>query len=245
MIKNCEYYLYADDIVLYRRLRSENVGNDFALFEEDVQSVSNWCVVNELTINIKKTKLQYFPKNRNSDCNLFENTHIIRIDQQQIAYENSFKYLGIEIDKNINMKGQFEYLYKIVNHKLFLLRIIRPCLTINAALNISRSMILSLIDYGNIFLTSCTQKDKSDLQILQNKILRCCLKINGPLDQNILEMHNLLNLLTVDQRRILQLLILIKKSTLQNKLELVDHDRETRQNDGLKIKLPIPKNQHV
>ena len=63
VIKNCEYYLYADDIVLYRRLRPENVGNDFAFFEEDVQSVSNWCVVNELTINIKKTKLQYFPKN--------------------------------------------------------------------------------------------------------------------------------------------------------------------------------------
>ena len=91
VIKNCEYYLYADDIVMFRRLRSENVGNDFALFEEDVQSVSNWCVVNELTINIKKTKIQYFPKNRNSDCNLFENTHIIRIDQQKIAYENSFK----------------------------------------------------------------------------------------------------------------------------------------------------------
>ena len=93
--------------------------------------------------------------------------------------------------------------------------------------------------------TSCTQKDKSDLQILQNKILRCCLKINDPLDQNILEMHNFLNILTVDQRRILQLLILIEKSTLQNKLELVGHDRETRQNDGLKLKLPIPKNQHV
>ena len=49
----------------------------------------------------------------------------------------------------------------------------------------------------------------------------------------------------VDQRRILQLLTLIKKSTIENKLELVDHDRETRHNDGLKLKLPIPKNQHV
>ena len=104
-------------------------------------------------------------------------------------------------------------------------------------------MILSLIDYGNIFLTCCTQKDKSDLQVLQNEILRCCLKIDDPLDQNILEMHNLFNILMVDQRRILQLLTLIKKSTLENKLELVDHDRETRHNDGLK--LPIPKNQHV
>ena len=43
----------------------------------------------------------------------------------------------------------------------------------------------------------------------------------------------------MDQRRILQLLTLIKKSTIENKLELVDHDRETRHNDGLKLKLPI------
>ena len=198
VIKNCEYHLYADDIVLYRKLRSNHINNDFALFLEDVQSVANWCVINELTINIKKTKSQYFPKNRNVDCNHFEKTHIVKIDQSLISYVNSFKYLGTEIDKNINMKGQFEYLYKSVNHKLFLLRILRPCLTVNAASNIARSMILSLIDYGNIFLTCCTQKDKSDLQILQNKILRCCLKIDDPLDQNILEMHNLLNILMVD-----------------------------------------------
>ena len=60
------------------------------------------------------------------------------------------------MDRNMNMKGQFEYLYKIVNHKLFLLKTIRPCLTTKAALSVAKSMILSLIDYGNIFLTGCT-----------------------------------------------------------------------------------------
>ena len=60
-------------------------------------------------------------------------------------------YLGIEIDKNVTMKGQFEYSYKIVNHKRFLLKLIRPCLTIKAALDMARSMILCLIYYGNIF----------------------------------------------------------------------------------------------
>ena len=134
------------------------------------------------------------------------------------------------------MKGQFEYLFKIVNPKLFLLRIIRPCLTIYAAVNIARSMILSLIDYGNIFLTCCTQGGKSDLQVLQNKILRCCLRIDDPLDQNIVEMHSMLKIMMVDQRRILQLLILIKKNSLINKFEYVNHGRETRHNDGLKIK---------
>ena len=143
------------------------------------------------------------------------------------------------------MKGQFEYLYKIVNYKLFLLKTIRPCLTIKAALSVARSMILSLIDYGNIFLTGCSQDDKSDLQILQNKVLRCCLKIQDPMEINVLEMHGMLDISMVDKRRVIQPLSLVKKNVLEDKIPLVEHERQTRHNDGLKIKLPIPKNEHV
>ena len=58
-------------------------------------------------------------------------------------------------------------------------------------------------------------------------------------------MHNMLAMSSIDHRRILQLMVLIKKNILLNKFELVDHERRTRQNDGLRIKLPIPRNQHV
>ena len=145
------------------------------------------------------------------------------------------------VDRNMNMKGQFEYLHKIVNHKLFLLKTIRPCLTTKAALSVAKSMILSLIDYGNIFLTG----DKSDLQKLQNKVLRCCLQIQDPLEINVLEMNDLVDVCMVDQRRILQLLIIIMKNMLCGKLPLIDHQRQTRHNDGQKIKLLIPRNEHM
>ena len=62
VIHNCEFYSYADDIVLYRKLRTYQTQNDFALFLEDVHSVMNWCITNELTINIKNTMVQFFPK---------------------------------------------------------------------------------------------------------------------------------------------------------------------------------------
>ena len=78
----------------------------------------------------KKTKVQYFLSNRNS---AFENNHPICI-KNRLNFVSSYKYLGTELDRNMNMKGQFEYLYKIVNHKLFLLKTIRPCLTTKAAL---------------------------------------------------------------------------------------------------------------
>ena len=62
VIHNCEFYLYADDIVLYRKLRTYQRRNDFALFLEDVQSVINWCITNELTINIKKKQGTIFSR---------------------------------------------------------------------------------------------------------------------------------------------------------------------------------------
>ena len=82
-------------------------------------------------------------------------------------------------------------MYKLVSHKLYLLTLMRPPLAVKVALAVGKSMILSLIDYGNIFLTCITQEDKSDLQKLQNNILRRCLGIVDPMYFNIVEMHNL------------------------------------------------------
>ena len=245
VIQNCKFFLYADDIVLFKEMDKNQVARSFTLLQEDVTAVANWCKVNELTINLSKTKAQFFPKSRNVDCDSFETENVITIDTCDISYVPSFKYLGVEIDRNLCMKGQYEYLFKLVNHKLFLLRTIRPCLTIKAAVDIARSMILSLIDYGNVFLTCCTQANRQELQTLQNKILRCCLNIEDPLDMNIIEMHNMLNLDFVDKRRNIQLLTLVRSHVLENKFPMVNHERETRHNDGLKIKLPIPKNQQV
>ena len=62
--------MYADDIVLYKKNCTEDTHVDEDLFKYDVQRVAEWCVANELMINIKKTKVQYFPSNRNSDCSV-------------------------------------------------------------------------------------------------------------------------------------------------------------------------------
>ena len=140
---------------------------------------------------------------------------------------------GIEIDRNLNMKGKFKYLYKIVDHKICLLKTVRPCLTIKAALDVDRSMILILIDYGNVSLTGCTQSDKSDLETLQYKILRCCLRTED--HQDIIGMHYVLDLSFVDQQQHITLLTHVKICVLENKYPLVDHGKLTRQINDLKI----------
>ena len=200
-IKNCKYFLYADDIVMFKTLDSQQGAHDLRLFQDDILAIENWCLQNELTINIKKTKTQFFPANNNFNCAAFENDNICRIYDQDLSFVSTFKYLGVDIDRHLNFKSCYDSMYKLVNHKLYLLKLIRPALTVQAALSVGKSMILSLIDYGNIFLTILTQEDKSDLQKVQNKVLRCCLDITDPLDMNILEMHDMVNVDLVDERR--------------------------------------------
>ena len=65
------------------------------------------------------------------------------------------------------------------------------------------------------------------------------------MDINVLEMHDLVDVSLVDHRRILQLLIIILKNMWSGKLPLIEHERHTRHNDGQKIKLIIPRNEHV
>ena len=239
-INQCKYFLYADNVVMYKSLGKFSKIEDIETFKQDIASTERWCLRNELTINIKKTKLQFFLENRNTDCIAFENVTDCFIYNQKLTYESTFKYLGVDIDRNLNMKSFYESMYKLANHKL-----IRPSLTVNAALAVGKSMIISLIDYGNIFLTALTREDQCDLQKLQNRVLRCCLDIVDPMDINVTNMHNIVNVKLVDIRRKHNLLIMVHKGILENNFahNMVNHERNTRYNDGQKVDLIEPRNE--
>ena len=96
-------------------------------------------------------------------------------------------------------------------------------------------MILSISDYGNIFFTTLTNEDRDDLQKLQNKILRCRLNIADPLDMNTLEMHNMVNVGMVNVRRTINLLTVVHSGVLKHKYKMLNHEVQTRYNDGRNI----------
>ena len=110
---------------MYTYLDKENRDRDIHSFKSDIKSVDKWSLLNELTINIKKTKLQFFPHDRNIDCGMFERDTVCTIYNQEHSYVNSLKYLDTERNRNLNMKNFFDAKYKLVNHKLYFLTLIR------------------------------------------------------------------------------------------------------------------------
>ena len=115
----------------------------------------------------------------------------------------------------------------------------------SAATQVLRAMFVSVLGYGNVFLTGVNRKNLFDLQKLQNDAIRCCLEIKQPRDAHVNNLHQLLNIHLLDHRRIVQLLTCVRKSFANYFLPHIKTDEAVMLNQGLKIILPIPRNDTV
>ena len=52
-ILHCKFFLYADDIVMFKSIGKDSANADIDLFKRDLAAIEFWCLKNELTINIK------------------------------------------------------------------------------------------------------------------------------------------------------------------------------------------------
>ena len=143
------------------------------------------------------------------------------------------------------MRNTFDQIYKNASHKLYIYRLIRGSLTMFAATQVLKTMFVSVLDYGNIFLTGINQDKLHDLQKLQNDALRCCLNVKNPRDVHVNDMHKQLNLHLLDHRRTVQLLTCVRKCIDNNYLPYVKPEDIILRNQNLKIKMPIPRNDTV
>ena len=140
---------------MYKPISDSQRFLDMHDFQQDVNRLVMWCQINRLSINIKKTKLFFHPHMQNV-MNYMNNE--VKMSGVLVDYVTSYLYLGVDIDNMLTFKKHFSSTFENVSHKLFIL--IKDCHTINnkAALDITKTMLCSVIDYGNIFLSSCNTK---------------------------------------------------------------------------------------
>ena len=192
---------------------------DMHNFQQDVNRLIGWCHVNRLSINVKKTKLVFYPHSQTTVNNV---NNEICINRTPFDYVTSYLYLGVDIDNMLSFKQFYNNTFKNISYKLSLLRRIRYMVSIKAALDLTKTMFCSIIDYGNIFLSTCNLKDLNDIQILQNHALRCCHKVSDPRDENVNQLHNSSNVVLVDVRRKRQILTCIWRNIEKGILEITD-----------------------
>ena len=158
-----------------------------------------------------------------------------------VNYVSSYLYLGVDIDNMLTFGKHFKNTFKNVYHKLYILRKIRYMINIKAALDITKTMLCSIIDYGNIFLSSCNENDLNDLQVLQNSAVRCCYSVSDPRDEHVLDLHSQANMKMISTRRKKQILTCIWRNINKGVIKIARPIRLNRSTIAPSVYLPIPR----
>ena len=211
-IYHFHYHLYADDTVLLNS--NVDAGKAASEMQADLTSMNQWCSQNKLTINTRKTKLMYFgSKNKLKKINKCN----INLNNANLNYVDSFKYLGITLDPQLNYDLHLSTVIQKITYKNYILRKIRRYIDVGASLQIYKSMILPYIEYGDFLYHTASKKKINKLQTIQNQMLKLCLNLN-PRNNN-LETHRLAGLNFLEDRRNVHLLNFMYKKLRETKYQ--------------------------
>ncbi len=186
--------LYADDTALcvsdedptYLQHRLKNL----------MSTVGKWYLRNKLSVNIDKTKLMLIgtpgmlSKMPNFD---------LEIDGILVEKVTTFKYLGIKLDHHLTFKDHIAYIKGKTFAKIKLLGRLCRNLDRETLMLLYKTLILPVLDYGDVIYHGMSKADAESLQRLQNSACRAILKrdMYTPID----EMHETLDISKLYQRR--------------------------------------------
>ena len=148
--------------------------------------------MNRLILNTEKTKVMVL-NNR-----FAQSETTVSVDNIQVEYVNSIKYLGVIIDNKLIFKDHIDYLCKKISKKIGVLRKVRQNITMNCAVRVYNVVLKPHFLYCGSLLFLCHQYQKNKLQVLQNKAMRIILKCDRYIPVSF--MVESLNWLNINQR---------------------------------------------
>ena len=169
-LKYMKVQLYADDTALYC-VYKKLTPYILHCVNSDLANVANWCKKNKLSLNIKKTKYAIYgtrPKRKSHP--VLE----LKIDDQAILQTYQYRYLGMELDVDLNFKGHIGVVYKSLSYKSLLVSRLRNDLTIEATHDIITTMMLPIADYGQLIYGSGNKTKLDRLDSTLDRLLRIC-----------------------------------------------------------------------
>ena len=229
--------LYADDTVLY--YSSNNLNQAVNNIQNDLAKLSSWCDINKLTINCKKTKYCVYgmrkivKRSKNVDI-------ILSLNNIPLERVCSYKYLGFILDDHLNFNKHISSMVSTVSHKLYLLSRIRRYLNDQACILIFKTMVLSILEYGNIIYSGTSMNNLDKLDKLFYRGLRICVSSNNNRNKNQL-CHDC-KISPLENRREVQLMLFMHKQTGKSDL-LKKTNKTTRLHSAPVYKTYKPNNE--
>ena len=193
-VKHSSCTLFADDTEIYSS--DSNISRAVDNVNEDLVCVEKWLVENEMVAHPGKfeaMKIGSRPALKNTE------DVVINLNSHKLNEVNTYKYLGVHMDRLLTWNDHFSHMRKKFYPKLCLLNRTSSFLPRHVLLSIYKQTILPFLDYGCIVWLDCTKQMSDKIERLQNKAMRTMLRADRRTCSQ--DMRNKLSLLTLHNRR--------------------------------------------
>lgn len=167
-LQNCKTIQFADDTVIY--ISEKSIAEVQTKLNEDLAQIASYLQTNELIINLKKGKTEGMlvgTSKRLANDSLSELE--LHFRHEKINCTTEYKYLGTEIDQNLNLNKNFDQKVKKASVKLHLLKRLMSFLTQDAAITVYKSYILPILKYNCLIQLNLTRTQKDKLATLVSR----------------------------------------------------------------------------
>ena len=178
---NLSYHFYADDKQIYTSFYPSDPSSIHAALSSItacIKEIQSWMTTNFLKLNNDKTEF-FVASSPHFKQQMPEVS--LKIGNDTISPSTSVRNLGVIFDDVMCMSPQITALSKNITYQLRNITRIRRFLNFETCNQITRSLVLSRLDYGNALLMGSSSTNIMKLQRLQNwsaKIIFCARKFD-------------------------------------------------------------------
>ena len=166
-IYNVHIKMYADDTVIYASGRKMSDVQD--TLQNCINYVHEWCTLNRLYMNMKKTKIMWFGVSNIADDAMSDT---ICIAGSMIERVYTYPYLGIELDSVLSFDKHLDNVVSKCSQKLYIFRKVHRFISVDTAVLIYKQTIRPLIEYCSFIFNSGKKLKVDKVDRIQSKCLR-------------------------------------------------------------------------
>ena len=209
--------LFADDTFLCAKNSSISLLNSQT--NTELKKVYDWLLSNRLTLNISKSKFMIISKKKR------DGNFSVQINGLELEECESYKYLGIYIDKNLSWKAHVEHVGKKLSRACGALAKMLHYDSVDVLKNIYYALINSYVRYGLIVWGNTSFENLQPLRVLTNRAVRIMsFAPFGRLDIQPIYKH--FNILDVDNTFLLEsvkFIYKLKNSLIPSDISIASH----------------------
>ena len=163
-LSNSNKLLFADDLKIYKSIRSINDCRDL---QEEINNLVSWCVTNDLSLNIRKCSVVTYTKRKTPY------DYQYKIVNETINRVNVVKDLGVMYDSQLTFTKHLDYTINQAHRNLgYMLRITREFRNPNPLISLYNLYVRSKLEYASSIWAPNLETHKRKLEAIQSKFLK-------------------------------------------------------------------------